>query len=509
MNAALLPLLIALPLGTAAFLVLGRFPRALERTLFLLPSGGLLAVSTVLLWRVRDGTVLAHNVALWPGGVAIPLVVDAFSALMLCATALLILLCSVFAITVGDDHASYFVPLVLVMAAGVAGALMTADLFNMFVFIEVMLLPSYGLLTMLGSRRRIRAGRVYVALNLLTSTIFMAGVALVYGSAGTVNLASLAGAARESAAVAVGVGVVVLALWVKAAVVPVHGWLARTYTGTSVAVTALFSGLHTKVAIYAIYRLYAVAFDGDTRFLWIGVLAFSLTMAIGVLGAVGETTTRSILVFHMISQIGYILLGVALFTELGLMAGIFYLVHNMFVKASLFLSTGAVEHTYGTDSLDRLGGIARREPLLAMVFLVGALSLAGLPPFSGFIAKVTLVAAALEAQQWAAAAIAVVVSVITLMSMMKIWSGAFWGTPPKDEAEDARDEDAGGAGTGTEGGLAVLAPPRVRPILLLPALVLALLTLALGLGGQILLGLSAQAATHLLDPSTYVEAVLR
>ncbi|MBR8743880.1 monovalent cation/H+ antiporter subunit D family protein [Nocardiopsis sp. MG754419] len=502
MNTALLSLLIAMPLAVAGILVLLRVPRPLDRVLLLAPGTVTLAVSTWLLWLVRDGAVLAHNVALWPGGIAIPLVVDAFSALMLWATSLLVVVCAAFAIAVGDDRASYFGPLVLVLSAGVAGALMTADVFNMFVFIEVMLLPAYGLLAMLGGRGRIRAGRVYVTLNLLTSTIFLSGVALVYGSAGTVNLAALAGAASESPAVAVGAGVVILALCVKAAVVPVHGWLTRAYTGTSVAVTALFSGLHTKVAIYAIYRLYAVVFDGDARFLWIGVLAFSLTMAIGVLGAVGEDTTRSILVFHMISQIGYILLGVALFTQLGLMAGIFYLIHHMFVKASLFLSTGAIEHTHGTGALDRLGGIARREPLLALVFMAGALSLAGLPPFSGFVAKLTLVAGALEAGQWAAAATAVVVSVVTLLSMLKIWGGAFWGTPPEERADQDTGEHAGG-------GVAVQDPPRVRPALLMPGLVLAVTTLALGLGAQVLLDLSAQAAAHLLDPSTYVEAVLR
>ncbi|QRN81382.1 MAG: monovalent cation/H+ antiporter subunit D family protein [Nocardiopsis sp. BM-2018] len=503
---AYLPLLIALPLAVAAALVMFRVPLPLERALLLLPGALTLMASTGLLWLVRDGTVLAHNVALWQGGIAIPLVVDAFSALMLWATALLVLVCTAFAIAAGDDRAAYFGPLVLTLSAGVVGVLLTADVFNMFVFIEVMLLPAYGLLAMLGSRNRIRAGRVYVTVNLLTSTIFLAGVALVYGTAGTVNLAALAGAATDSPAVAVGAGVIILALSVKAAVVPVHGWLAPSYTSTSVAVTALFSGLHTKVAIYAIYRLYAVVFDGDTRFLWIGVAAFSLTMLIGVLGAVGENTTRSILVFHMISQIGYILLGVALFTELGLMAGIFYLIHNMFVKTSLFLSTGAIEHTHGTGALDRLGGIAKREPLLGAVFLAAALSLAGLPPFSGFVAKVTLVAGALEAGQWAAAAIAVVVSVITLMSMMKIWGGSFWGDPPEREEADS----GGGAGGGsTEGGVALQDPPRVRTALLLPGLVLALMSLALGLGAQALLALSAQAAAHLLDPSTYVEAVLR
>ena len=472
--------------------MLARLPLWLSRTLLLAPSTATLVVSTALLWITRDGAALSHNVALWPDGIAIPFVVDAFSALMLWTTSLLVLVCAAFAVAVGDDRASYFGPLVLVLSAGVAGALMTGDLFNMFVFIEVMLLPAYGLLTMLGTLRRLRSGRIYVTLNLLTSTVFLAGVALVYGAAGTVNLGQLAGAAAESPMVAAGMGVVILALSVKSAVVPVHGWLARTYPSTSPAVTALFSGLHTKIAIYAIYRLYAVVFDGDSAYLWIGVAAFGATMLVGVLGAVGEETTRSILVFHMISQIGYILLGVALFTELGLTAGIFYLIHHMIVKASLFLSTGAIEQTHGTGALDRLGGIAAREPLLAIAFMVAALSLAGIPPFSGFVAKLTLVAGAFQAGEWLVAVIAVAVSLITLMSMLKIWGSVFWGEEP--EAERPVDESHG-----EEGSTAVLARPRVPTAMLVPCVVLAATTLGIGLGAAVLLDLSSTAAANLLD----------
>ncbi|QVJ01400.1 monovalent cation/H+ antiporter subunit D family protein [Nocardiopsis eucommiae] len=502
MNAALLPLFVAVPLVGAGLLIVLSRPLWLRRILLLLPTSLSLLGASGLVWLTRDGAVFAHNVGLWQDGVAIPFVVDVLSALMLWTTSLLALVCSVFAIATEDDRRSFFSPLVLVLTAGVSGALLTGDIFNMFVFIEVMLLPSYGLLAMLGAMGRLRAGRIYVTVNLLTSTIFLAGVALVYATAGTVHMGELAGAAKDDPMVAVGMGVVILALSIKAAVVPVHGWLARTYPAASPAITALFSGLHTKVAIYAIYRLYALVFDGDARFLWIGVVVFTLTMLIGVMGAVGEGTTRSILVFHMISQIGYILLGVALFTEIGLMAGIFYLIHHMIVKASLFLSTGAIEHTYGTGALDRLGGIARREPLLALVFMGAALSLAGLPPFSGFVAKLTLVVAAVDDGQWTAMAVMIAVSLITLMSMLKIWGGVFWGPAP--------DEDGSPVVAGSDGAVATAtrATPRIRTALIVPGLILTATTLGIGLGAQVLLDLSAQAANGLLDTSGYVEAVL-
>ncbi|MEU3308355.1 monovalent cation/H+ antiporter subunit D family protein [Nocardiopsis sp. NPDC055551] len=499
----LLPLFVAVPLIGAGLLIVVRGPLWLRRVLLLAPSTAGTLGGGGLIWLTRDGTVFAHNVGLWQDGIAIPFVADVFSALMLWTTSLLALVCSMFAVATGDDRQSFFSPLVLVLTAGVSGALLTGDIFNMFVFIEVMLLPSYGLLAMLGALGRLKAGRIYVTVNLLTSTIFLAGVALVYAVAGTVHLGELAGAAKESPLVAVGMGVVILALAIKAAVVPVHGWLARTYPAASPAITALFSGLHTKVAIYAIYRLYAVVFDGDSRFLWIGVVAFTLTMVIGVMGAVGENTTRSILVFHMISQIGYILLGVALFTELGLMAGIFYLIHHMIVKASLFLSTGAIEHTHGTGALDRLGGVARRQPLIGLVFMGAALSLAGLPPFSGFVAKLSLILAAVEDQQWTVTAVMIAVSLITLMSMLKIWGGVFWGKEPSSSEEDV-PMTAGANG----GSVQTVTRPKIRMTLILPGLVLTATTLCIGLGAEFLLDLSAQAAANLLDTSTYVEAVL-
>ncbi|GAB3047896.1 monovalent cation/H+ antiporter subunit D family protein [Sediminivirga luteola] len=505
----LIPMFVAVPLIMAGVTAFGqegrRWPLAVLMTV--LAANQLAAI--LLVARTRDGEVLGHGVGGWSGGIAIPFVADAFSALMLAVTALLTLVCSWFAIAAGTGKIKLFAPLVLALTAGVNGALLTADFFNLFVFIEVMLLPSYGLLVLArrgeGTLRSVSGSRLYVTFNLFVSTVFLAGVALIYGTAGTVNLAELAGAAQESPLVAAATAVCLFALAMKAACVPTHGWLARAYPSTSPAVTALFSGLHTKVAIYAIYRVYAVVFDGDERYLWIGLVVFSLTMAIGVLGAVGEQTTRSILAFHMISQIGYILLGVALFTEAGLTAGIFYLLHHMIVKASLFLSTGAVEEHYGTGNLDRLRGLVRKEPVIAASFFIAALSLAGLPPFSGFIAKLTLVLATVEAGHMTVVAVALAVSLITLLSMLKIWNAVF--AAPRKESEEI-EELAASAGPGTQR-VITAAKTGVRTSLVLPGLLLALVTLCLGLGAEFLLGLSSTAAAGLLDTSSYVEAVMR
>lgn len=559
--AALLQLFVAVPLVTAGLLVLVGQRHRIQSVIMFTVLVASLAGSVFLAAYLVDGGTIAHGTGQWVPGVAIPFAADMFTALMLVTTGVLALVCSWFAEAAGHTRQRFYSPLVLVLVTGVNGALLTADLFNFFVFIEVMLLPSYGLYVLTTKETAglgmVHGIRLYVSANLLASTMLLAGVAFVYGTAGTVNLGQLAGAASEDPAVAIAMAVVMLAMMVKASVVPIHSWLARTYPYTSPAVTALFSGLHTKVGVYAIYRFYAVVFDGDSRFLWIGVVLFTATMLIGVLGAVGEKTTREILVFHMVSQLGYILMGVALFTELGLTAGIFYLIHHMLVKASLFLSTGAIEVRYGTGEIGRISGIAKREPLIAVAFFVAALSLAGIPPFSGFVAKLSLMVGTWEAGgviHIVSVVVMVVVSLITLLSMLKIWGGVFWGdrsqpvAPEHSEVnvdsaapEDELAPDPAGRimtpGTATdtpgpveaaaeeESRVLIEAPPRPEtdPVmqaeaeatagrriggwLAAPAVILAVATVAIGLGGEVLLSLSETAANNLLDTSGYVEAV--
>ncbi|MET0189011.1 MAG: monovalent cation/H+ antiporter subunit D family protein [Pseudonocardia sediminis] len=501
-TSALLVLPVAAPLVVAGFLLL--FPRArtLHRVCGFAVAAVVLAVAGVLLAATADGSVVAQNLGGWPAGVSVVLAADALSSLMLAVTAVLVLACLAFAAAAGEDTDRLFVPLVLVLTTGVYGAYLTADLFNLFVFVEVMLLPSYALLAAGGGPARLAAARLYVTTNLLASTVFLAGLGLLYGTAGTVNLGQLAGTGAGSSAVAAATGVVLLAMAVKAAVVPLHGWLPRTYPHAPPAVTALFSGLLTKVGVYAIFRVYAVVYAGDPRWLWLIMAAALLTMVVGVLGAVGEKGLRPILVFHMASQIGYILLGLAVFTVAGLAAAIFFMVQYVLVKAALLICAGAVEHTYGTGELSLLGGVAR-QPMLATAFALAALSLAGIPPLSGFVAKLALVSAAAGAGQYLAAAVAVVVSLFTLTSMLKVWNGVFWSDPPEPVEEPDRDrpepEDTGRSTTRSR--------PRVRRALAAPALALSLLGVVLGVGAQPVLGVAGTAAAGLTDPSAYVAAV--
>ncbi|MER7456561.1 monovalent cation/H+ antiporter subunit D family protein [Micromonospora sp. NPDC126480] len=483
----LLVLPVAVPLLAAGLLLaLPRRP-ALRRGVALAGTAAVLAVGVVLLATTRDGAVPVLRVGDWPAVVAITLAADPLSALLVTVTAAVVLACLVAAGGTGDDRDPAFLPLALVLSAGAYGAFLTTDLFNLFVLIEVMLVPSYVLLGLAGGPGRAGAGRVYVATNLLGSTILLTGVGLLYGVTGTVGLADLAGAGRQVPAAAVAGGVVLLALALKCAFVPLHDWLPRTYPTASPVVVALFSGLLTKVGLYAVIRVYAVLYGGDPAYHPLLVAVALASMVVGVLGAVGAGSMRRVLAFHMVSQIGYVLLGLALFTAASLAAAIFYLAQYVLVKAALFLCAAVVRASRGTDRLSRLGGLAAARPLLALAFGAAALSLAGLPPFAGFLAKFLVLRAADDVGDRLAMTVAILVSLVTLLSMLKIWGAVFWGEPPRPAVPGRR----------ARAGAALVGPP----------LALSACALLLGPLGGPLLHVADEAAAGLLEPAGYVRAV--
>jgi multicomponent Na+:H+ antiporter subunit D len=533
----LLPLFVGAPLllGALLFVVPPKHPLHT-----IVGLGSLLAMlggAITLLVVTASGAVVAHQIALWPGGIAIPFAADTFSSLILVGASLVALISFQYMVVSGESRSPFIPALVLILMGGVAGALLTADLFNLFVFIEVMLLPSYGLLIFLSRREDMAASRLYVVVNLLASTLFLAGVGLIYAVEGTVNLAALAGAG-DNPATAIATAVCLAAIAVKAAVFPVHGWLTRAYSFASPAVAALFSGLHTKVAVYIVYRISSVIYEGDSAWMTAILIVAALTLVVGALSSLGERDIRPLLVFQMVSGIGFILVGVALFTPLGLTAGIVYMVHHMVVMGALLLTASAIEHTYGSGRLDRVAGLRTREHVVTGVFVIGALSLAGLPPFSGFVAKYALVLASADAGVVMVAALLVVVSLFVLMAMMKVWAEMFngkrhgdvevlaaeerirtrrglWDTDRLNE-EEVADEAARAIEhreppwgiVGVDGDPHEHRGTRVSFSLILPALILASISVAMGVGGEFLVALAEQASAGLLDTSDYVRAVM-
>lgn len=487
---------VALPLGMAAVSIgLVKWP-VLRRWLGMLALGGTVAASLYLLAEVADGSVLSVQL----GGVSFPvgitLVVDTFSAILLAVSSVMLL--AVFVYAVGspktDETKAFFHSVYLILAAGVSAAFITGDLFNLFVAFEVTLTASYVLITYGGSKPQIRHGMTYVVISLLASTLFITGVGLVYAATGTVNMADLATKLADiDPGMRSALGTLFLVVFgIKAAIFPLFFWLPDSYPVAVSPVTAIFAGLLTKVGVYAIIRSHTLLFTHDGASTLLLTVA-GLTMVVGVLGAISQDDVKRILSFHIISQIGYMILGLGLYTLAGLAATVFYIVHHIIVKTTLFLVGGMIEEKSGTASLRQLGGMLHTSPLLAWLFLLPALSLAGVPPFSGFVAKLALIEAGFAIGEYVTIGVAIVVSALTLFSMTKIWAGVFWG-----EAEEPPPyPETLGAGR--------LRFPR---LMVGPTALLVALSLAFVIAGAPLYELGQVAAESLIDPARYVAAVV-
>jgi len=499
MTGSLLPLLVVLPLLGASLGAL--VPGSVARVMLVLSPMLTTAGGVALLVTHGDTPVLAHNVGGFVPGIAIPFVSDMFTAVMITVTGLTTTACIVLALITGEARLRFFPTLVMMLSAGVNGAFLTGDLFNLFVFIEVMLLPSYALIAMTGTWRRLGVGRLFVVINLVTSTILLIGIGLVYGVAGSVNLAVLTDMDADDPRFQLAVGVVLLALTVKAGVVPVHGWLPRAYPATSATVMALFSALHTKVAIYAVFRIHQTVLDGAVAWMTPLLVLFTLTMLVGAYGSLGERMIRRSLAWQMIAGVGYILVGVGIGTQLGLAAGLFYMVHHILVMGSLLLCSGAVEHAYRTSQFVGLSGLMRREPLLAVIMALGIMSLIGFPPSSGFFGKVGIARAAADLDGfriWLVLGALLIASIGTLLAMSRLWADVFWG-PPMEEMPSR--------GKGHKEPPVVPDDTRIRRRTLLPAGALLLMSLSIFVVPGPLWEMCLQAADGLLDVTAYVEAV--
>jgi multicomponent Na+:H+ antiporter subunit D len=282
------------------------------------------------------------------------------------------------------------------------------------------------------------------------------------------------------------------AFGIKAALFPLFFWLPAAYHTPPVAVSAIFSGLLTKVGVYALIRVSTLVFTFEMGYFHslLPVIA-ALTMITGVLGAAAQNEFRRILSFHIISQVGYMVMGLALQTRLALAGTIFYLVHHIIVKANLFLVSGAVQRLQGSFDLAQLGGLYRSNGKIALLFFIPAFSLAGFPPLSGFWAKMILIRASLDIEQYGLAVVAAVVGLLTVYSMTKIWTEAFWKPAPQ----------AGHSAVAMIG-------RKTSAWMLIPIAALALLTIIIGFGAEFVFRFAEQAAAELKNPQYYVDAVL-
>jgi multicomponent Na+:H+ antiporter subunit D len=490
----LVPLPVVLPLtGAGLALALWRSGRA-QGVISVVALSLSLAASVALLTAAADGPI-SVDVGSWAAPVGISLVADRMSTLMLTVSFAVTLCVLVYSLAQGvadgdaETPVAIFHPTYLILTAGVADAFLSGDLFNLFVGFEILLAASYVLITLGGTGERIRAGTVYVVVSLLSSILFLTAIALTYAATGTVNLAQLS---LRIADLDPGVQLVLqvlllLAFGIKAAIFPLSAWLPDSYPTAPAPVTAVFAGLLTKVGVYAIIRTQTLLFP-DGRMDGVLMVAALATMLVGILGAVAQNDIKRLVSFTLVSHIGYLIFGIALSSEAGLGAAIFYVVHHITVQTTLFLVVGLVERRGGSTSLEDLGGLARSAPVLAVLFFLPAMNLAGIPPLSGFLGKVGLLQAGVAAGTPLAYALvvgSVVTSLLTLYALVKAWNKAFWQPAPVEpEPVHLPRAMVGSAGALLAMGLAitVVAGP--------------------------LYGYTQRAAALLRDPSRYVAAVL-
>ncbi|QKT04505.1 Na+/H+ antiporter subunit D [Ectothiorhodospiraceae bacterium 2226] len=487
---------IVIPLVSGALSLLLWRSRAAQRWIGVLGTGALLASAVWLLAATRAEGILVQAVGDWPAPFGIVLVSDLLAAIMVLLagiTAFAIAIYSLASMSAGHERFGYY-PLLHMLMAGICGAFLTGDVFNLFVWFEVMLIASFALLTLGGERAQMEGAIKYVTINLISSAILLTAIGLLYGLAGTLNMADLAVklANTDQSGLVTVIGLLfMISFGIKAAVFPLFFWLPASYHTAPIAVAALFAGLLTKVGVYVIFRFFSLIFTQDvgythTILLWVA----GFTMLTGVLGAAAQFDFRRILSFHIVSQIGYMIMGIALLTPLAVLGGVFYIIHHIIVKTNLFLVAGVAYQLRGAYGLKGLGGLYRHSPWLALLFLISALSLAGMPPLSGFFAKFILIRAGIEAGAWTIVGVALLVGLLTLYSMTKIWQEAFWKAPPEDAP--ARPLPGGAQ-------LALLYTPIVG---------LAGITLFIGLNAQPVYALALAAAEQLLNPELYVTAVL-
>jgi len=491
----MLALPILVPLATAISLHLLPQRRQLLRVVAFVGALLLLGVAAVILVRVRADGIQVLQIGSWPAPYGITLVADLFSALMVVMAGIIAVAVTASSFSGVDPRREAFGyhSLIHVLLMGVSGAFLTGDIFNLYVWFEVMLIGSFVLMSLHRTRAQLHAAFTYVGLNLLASAFFLTAIGLLYGQAGTLNFADLARAWPERRTPGLDAALSMLfltAFGIKAGLFPLFFWLPASYHTPPAAIGALLAGLLTKVGIYAMIRVFTLLFPDPTATVYTALLMMSaVTMVVGLMGALGQHDLRRVLSFNLVGHIGFTTVGLALGTPGSLGGSILYVLHHMLVISTLFLVSGLFLRQRRTTDLRVLGGLYQTQPLVACLAMVPLFSLAGIPPLSGFLAKLAVVGPMIGQKQYTLAAIALTVSLLTVLSMARVWEEAFW-KPAIDHASAATHQ------------------PRLGGTILAPVALLVSLTIGFSIAAGPVYGLASRAAQQLLDGDEYVRAVL-
>lgn len=491
---------IALALLGSGLLVMLRGQKAMQPVFAGLIVLAILVSNVYLFLRVFESGPVAMTMGKWLPPFGITFVADMTGALFSLAASVVTLVVIVYAQIELDDreHKFGFYPLLLLLLCGVSGSFLTGDIFNLYVWFEVMLIASFGLLILGGRKVQLDGAVKYGFLNLLATTFFLVAIAYTYGLTGTLNMADLI---DKLATVPPGPMLTVAALYlfafgVKAAAFPANAWLPAAYHTPSIAVSALFGGLLTKVGAYAAIRMLVVLLpEGRDQLEPVIVGVAVATLLLGPIGALAQTNLRRAVGFLVIGGIGAVFAGMALGTMRGIGGGVFYALHSILTLTAFYLAAGLVERASGTQDIRHMGGIYAANAPLSIVFIVLVFAVSGLPPFLGFWPKLLLVEGSIEMGDWLLVAALLANSLLTVIAASRLWAFIFWRNGPEGERSEQPNE-----------ALRNLTSFEKRAGLA-PTALLVVLIVAAGLFPNILFQAGGIAAFDMLNPDRYSAAV--
>ncbi len=448
-------------------------------------------------WNNGTLTIQAGN---WEAPFGIAFVADTFAATLILLTGISGLAVSVFSVgTILKARLKFgFLPVLHFLLLGINGAFLTGDIFNLFVWFEIIIISSFVLITLGSEKKQLEGAVKYFTLNIFASVIFLTAVAVLYGLTGSLNMADLSlkiAAIENRGLVEITAILFLIGFGIKAAIFPLYFWLPASYHTPPPAVSAVFGGLLTKVGVYALIRVFTLIFVGDAFLETIILVIAGLTLFAGAIGALVQNNIAKMFSYLIICHIGYMILGLGLYTEAALAGAIFYLIHDIIVKTNLFMVSGLIYRIKGTFSMRDLGGIYAKYPLLSLLMIIPFFSLVGIPPLSGFWPKLALISESFKIENYWLIAAVLFGTFITMFVMARMWSEVFWKEGVKlPRLQNFRYFD--------------ILKIEKKIQIVAPIVFLALISLYIGFGAEHIQQLSLRVGNELMNNHLYIEAVL-
>lgn len=491
---------IIFPFFTAILLMFFWTKKNVQKLISVLASFVSLGIAVWLLSRVWNFGIHTTQAGDWEAPFGITFVADTFSATLVLLTAISGLAVSLFSTgSVRNARVRFgYFPIFHFLLMGLNGAFLTGDIFNLYVWFEIIIIASFGLITLGGEKAQIEGAVKYVTMNLLASVVFLTAIAILYGLVGSLNMADLSlkvAQIENRGLVNVTAILFLVGFGIKSAVFPLYFWLPASYHTPPPAISAIFGGLLTKVGVYALLRVFTLIFIPDeftgTLISWIA----ALTILAGGLGALVQNNIRKVFSYLIVCHIGFMIAGLGIYSKIALTGAIFYLIHDITVKTNLFLVSGLIFKIKGTYSMRLSGGFYKSFPKLSLLMAIPLFSLVGIPPLSGFWAKVFLIDAGFRKQEYALIGFIIFGSFLTLFIIARVWAEVFWKkgekVPRKEYVKYFYE-----------------LKPLKQYVMVISVALLSFVTLYIGLGAENIVKVSETIGGELMDPSNYIQAVL-